>query len=210
MREHNYVVHHCQEMKRHETLQTTLGQAAYRFYEFWHKKNNRLVPPAATFVTSSTFVSFITFAKFVKTIRMPNPRTYIRFMVEKKIQPKLWTNDDVYVMFLEYVDNNPDPTEHITNTIKTMYDISEKVDVDVKEFFQILTPNEIAQLVRQRRLSPWVLLHCVTFRRMLCSIDEDQQKHLESVIRPSFWKLKFESNPEGVKKVKEYISALGI
>lgn len=210
MREHNYVSHHCQEMKRHETLQTTLGQTAYTFYSYWHKTCRRLVPPPTTFLTSSTFVSFLTFSKFVKTIRMPNPRTYIRYMVEKKIQPNLWTNDSVYIMFLEYMDNDPDPSEHIINTVKTICEISEKVDIDVVDFFSTLTSNEVAQLIRQRRLSPWILLQSATFKKWFCGLDEEQQKHLETVIRPSFWKAKFENNPKGVKKVKDYITELGI
>lgn len=208
--ETKYIKHHCASMKRTEMLDSPLGQAAYSFYEFWHKTNKRIIPPASTFLVSTVFSSFISFAKFVKATKIPNPKTYIKLMISKNILPNLWTNDNMYVLFLEYMDNVSDPQEHINITLKTMYHISEQADFDVQDFFNILTVGEIAQLVRQRKISPWVILHSRTFREFFINCNENDRTILETVIRPTFWKNKFENNPEGVKKVRKYLREAGI
>lgn len=131
-------------------------------------------------------------------------------MVSKNILPAIWTNDRIYVMFLEYMDNDKDPQEHISITLNTILHIAEQTDTEVKEFFKVLTVGEITQLIRQRRLSPWVILHSTEFKRFFMNCNESDRSILETVIRSGFWKKKFESNPEGVEKVRKYLKEAGI
>lgn len=209
MSEYRYVMHTCKEKVRWELLSTILGQNALKYYECWHKMCNRVPPHASTFLVSTYFQSFVTFAEFVKNVKLPNPSHYMRIMIEKKLQPPSWTRDDVYVMFIETMDNAKDPIEHITISLSTILSFCEKADLTPVEFFQYLTPPELAQLIRQRHLSPWLLLNSSLFKNYLLSCNESDQQLLEVVIRPDFWKQKFLANPDGVKKAKKYIKELG-
>lgn len=203
-------MHECREKIRFELLQTILGQSAYLFYETWHRMCNRVPPHSSTFLVSTYFKSFVNFAEMVRKTKLPNPRNYIRLMIEKNIQPSLWTKDEMYVLYIETMDSAKDPIEHINVTIKTLINLCDRADIDIKEFFELVTPNEVAHLIRQRQLSPWVLLHSGIFKKFLLKCTCDEQCLLETIIRPAFWKLKFDKNPDGVEKVRKYVKELGI
>lgn len=209
MSEYRYVMHQCREKIRYELLKTVLGQAALKHYETWHKLCGRVPPHSSTFLVSIYFKSFVDFAEFVRKVKLPNPEHYIRTMIEKKLQPSSWVKDEVYVMFIELMDNATDPIEHIKITLKTILTICEKADITQEEFFNLITPPELAQMIRQRQISPWLLLNSQLFKKYLIKCNESEQQALEVVIRPDFWCKKFTENPDGVKKVKKYIKELG-
>jgi len=196
-------------MIRDEDFRSPDGQAAWLYYQKWMKAYRRLVPNSKSFLNSKFFSSFLKFAKFVKKVQIPDTDAFIRLMKEKDISPTLWTNDQVYVLYLEFVDRTVSPLKHAEITINTLFDVAEGYEVDVADIFTVVNPNEMIQLLRQRKLSPWILLNSPKFRDFFVNKTSSEEKViLESIIRPPYWKKKFSSNQNNLEIMKRYVSEL--
>lgn len=198
-------------MIRDEEFRTPIGQAAWHFYQEWMKAYRRQVPRSSAFLNSKFYSSFIRFAKFVKRVHLPDPKTFIVLMKEKDISPSIWNNDQVYAIYLEFLDRKGDPKKQAQITIDTLFDLAEAAKCDVSDVFTVLTPSEVIQLLRERRLSPWILLNSEKFRLFFADcVSPEERIIMESIIRPNYWAEKFQSRPEDRQLMKTYVSELNL
>lgn len=211
VREKNYLDHYCEQMRRSEEIKTPIGQAAWSYYQRWLKAYKKMPPSIQTFMKSRYYKSFVRFAKHVQKMGIPDVDLFIRLMKEKDIGPQLWTNDQVYSMYIERLDRKSSPLKQAEITINTLFKIADAAQVEVSQVFDVLKPNEVIQLVRQRQLSPWLLLFSQKFRSMLANeMDHQQRIVMDSLVRPAYWSEKFDQNPDMVKNMKKYVQELGI
>lgn len=207
--ENRYLAHHCKQMKREEMFKEAIGQSAWMLYQKWMRSYGKAAPNASAFLSSKYFNSFVRFAEFVKKTRMVDVDLFIAIMKDRDIAPVLWTNDQVYALYLEHIDKKLAPERHVEITINTLFDYADDNEVDVSEIFNVLTPNDVIQLLRERRLSPWVLLNSSKFKEFFTKKTSGEHRViLESLIRPTYWKAKFAANPELVKQMRVYVSEL--
>lgn len=207
--EDRFMKHRCKEMIRDEEFRSADGQTAWMYYQKWMKAYRRLVPNSKSFLHSKFFGSFYKFAQFVKKVQIPDTDAFIKLMKDKDISPTLWTNDQVYALYLEYVDRIVPPLKHAEITINTLFDVAEEHGIDVADVFTVIKPNDLIQLLRQRKVSPWILLNSPKFRDFFVRKTTSEEKViLESIIRPSYWKKKFSTNPTSLTVMKTYVSEL--
>lgn len=209
--EERFMAHKCKRMKRQEVFNTPVGQAAWFYYQEWMKASNKKVSKSKSFIQSKYFNSFVRFAEFVKKTQMPKPELFIWLMKQKDMSPTIWTNDQVYSQYLEFLDRKGDPHQLAQITINTLFKISDAAECDVSNIFSVLTANEVIQLLRQRRMSPWILLLSKKFTEFYCNnVSSEERIIIESIIRPEYWAEKFKNNPQIVNTMRQYISELGL
>lgn len=209
-REASYLKHRCRQMERNDEMRTMLGQSAFSYYEHWMKSYNRNVPSPEVFLTSKYYTSFIKFAKYVKDLNIPDVEVFIALMKEKDISPMIWTDDQVYALYLEYLDKRLSPIKQAALTIDTLFKLADALDCDVSRVFHEVHPIEILQLIRERRISPWLLMHSVEFKKLMIRCTPEQRALFEGLIRPQYWKYKFDKNPEIGKMMKKYAEEMNI
>lgn len=208
VREDAYLKHKCKQMIRADEIKTVTGQVAYSHYGKWMKLNRRKTPNIEVFTTSRFYTAFIKFVEYAKRVSIVDVDVFIQLMVERDLSPTLWTNDRVYVLYLEYLDRRIGPIRHATNTINTFFKIADAAGCSVSDIFDAIHPGEVTQLIRQRRLSPWLLLHSKRFMLAFSKYSPEQRSVIEDLIRPVFWKLRFQKHPETVTIMKRYIEEL--
>lgn len=210
VREDAYMKHRCKEMDRADEIKTPIGQAAYLHYSTWMNMNKRRAPTIEVFTTSRFYVFFIKFAGYIKRVSIPDVESFISLMVERDLSPSLWLHDKVYVLYIEHLDRKVGPMRQATTTINTLFKIADAAQCDVSEIFNHMHPAEVIQLIRQRRLSPWILLNSQKFKHLYASSGEDHRSVFEELIRPMFWKIRFDKNPKVVSLMKQYVDELGL
>jgi hypothetical protein len=210
--ETRFLKHKCKEMVREEKFKSLTGQAAWNYYKDWMKlKHKSMVPAASTFKNSKFFTAFYNFATFVKKAQLPDVNVFIDLMVRTGVDPNYWASDAAYRRYLEHVTRKLPAKELAKITIKTMFDVAEAADVDVSQIFNILTPNEVIQLLHQRRFSPWILLNSKNFADFYVNHTTKEEKIiLETIMNPDYWKKRFEKYPQDLEMVKQYIKELGL
>ncbi len=203
--------HRCKQMIRKEEFATPYGQAAWQYYQTWMKCNFRQVPEVKSFLHSKFFGAFFRFAKFAKDVRIPDPELYIQFMIDRDAPPVMFTSDEMYSAFLQHMDRKVPAKTNAKLTIDTFFNIAEDADRDVADVFEVVDPNDLIQLLRQRRVSPWVLLHSDKFKKFYGTrLTDDQRIVMKSLIRPDYWAEKLKENPEDVKLMKQYVGELNL
>lgn len=209
--ETKFLAHKCKQMQRVEDIKTTTGQASYEYYCGWMKAMNRLPPPMGSFMSSKFFKAFWEFTEFAKRSNLPQPKRFISFVTDKKFQPSMWITNEVYVLYMEFLDFKITPIEQVTISVGTLLSISDKADVDVAHVFDVVNPNDLIQMVRNRQLSPWLLLNSKAFSRFFkTKTSAEQQGILEKLIRPEFWIKRMESKPSDVALIKAVVAEIGI
>lgn len=187
-----------------------MGQASYLFYAKWMFSTKRRVPSHETYMNSKYYESFVRFAKFVKSVRISVPEIYIQIMTSKDLQPSMWTMDDAYGFYLEHLEFHIDPKTSIRITSSVLDKLADEYECDISNIFSVVIPNEIIQLIRERKLSPWVLLKSTKFKQFLQTCTEEQISIIESLINTSFWKHRFKNDPKSVEFVIQCNQILGI
>jgi hypothetical protein len=208
--ESRFMQHRCKEMIKAEEFKTITGQNAWSFYQKWMLAQHKTVSNPASFMKSRHYNAFIKFASFVKKIGLADVDVFIQMMKDKSIQPTLWTNDQMYSLYLEYMDRNTTPTKQANLTMKTLSKIADDLDCDISEVFNVAHPTDILETIRSRKLSPWILLRSVKFRAMLERISDEERNLFEHLIRPSYWSAKFQLNPDIVKKMSAYVKEMNL
>lgn len=211
-REKAFLNHKCKLMIREEELRTPIGQAAWRFYQDWIRMLHKRVPDDRAFLKSHYYLSFIKFAKFVKHINLPTPVKFIKLMVTEKYDPTMWLMDEVYAIYMEYLDTGQSSIEHFNITIATLDKKAQEYNCYFDEIFNYISASEVIELLKQRRLSPLVLLSSTKFSKFLVDTSKknfEQYIILERLIRPIYWKEQygkhknlFESMKRNVAKVE--------
>lgn len=202
--------HRCKQMIRKEEMETPTGQAAWFHYQSWMRAQHHLIPHIKSFLHSKFYQPFMRFAKFAKQVRIPDPDLYIAQMVNLDMQPMLWTNDQVYVAFLEYMDRKVPANKNAQITINTLFDFAAGLGCEIGDVFSHIDANEVIQLIRQRKLSPWILLQSDKFKQFYAKLSNDQKIVLGTIIRPNYWTEKLNNNLDTVEQMKKFVKELNL
>lgn len=210
VREQAYIDHECKQLKRERELKSPEGQAAWQFYHTWMRLKKRAAPPADAFVASKYFRTFVNFVTFVKKVQLPLPDKFIWLMVKRDFPPTMWMSDAVYSIYLEFLDTKMPPVDQAKNSVKTLLEYSDMHHIDPEDIFATINPNELIQLIRLRKLSPWLLLFSRKFGQLFASLNEEQQSIIETLIKPEIWAEKKSQYPSDIEQIKAYITEMGI
>lgn len=211
VQEAKFLAHQCKQMKREEELKTPNGQAAWHYYSLWLRQMKRMPPPAQSFLASKFFRTFNNFVEFSKKVSLPKPEKFIWLMVQKDYPPTMWMSDEVYVMYLEFVDRRLSPIEQAKISIETLFKVADKHEIEINDVFTVLKGHDLLHMLRTRQLSPWLLLNSRAFKKLYVNdLTTEQRILMDQLIRPEYWGDKFEEHMESVVKIRQLTAEMGI
>lgn len=212
LRKSAYDAHMCTQKERHLFLKTRQGMSTYELYLHWRKTNGRSATTVNTFVASRYYTGFVKFYKFSRNVGLPEPKMFIEFANDKGLLPNTWLNMELYDAYVLHFDTNISPMKLAELSLKTLYALSNILECDVSDVFDHLETHEIAQLINERKLSPWLLLNSKSFMRFLNRIAKNKSDTivLKSVLDSDSWYNKFFNDPSTVAKMREICSKINL
>lgn len=209
--ENRYIKHKCKTMIKLEQFKSPIGQTAYNYYGMWMKGQNKSIPKAESFMSSKNFNTFINFATFAKNVGLVKVDTFIKLMISRQYPPFMWMSDNVYSLYINYLQYNTTPMEHFKLSLQTLVKISDANDIDISDVFSLLLPGDIIRLIRIRKLSPWLLLFSKKFKQMLVDhATPEQQQIINELIQPDVWVDLINKNIEIKDKIKKYLTDIDL
>lgn len=203
--------HECEKLKRYKLCKTKKGLNAFDDYKYWLTAKGRTVKKLQTFMDSKFFNSFIEFQTFSAEKGIPDKKLYMDFMIRRNLSPMLWRSESIYQKFIEYYDSEVSPEFKVRLTLKTMMKLANILDCDIAEVFDNMLPSEVARLIYDRRLSPWLLLFSKRFKKYLHMLsDPSQYVMITTLIDHMEWEQRFRKEKETVKKIKAIVTELDI
>lgn len=206
--EMTFMKHHCEPKRRAQELMSPLGQAAYSYYREWMRLKRYSQPSSVAFMESRYYRAFINFAQLVVDANIANPNKFISLMVEADVLPVLWCRDQCYAVYLDWVDKLSDPLEQVQESISYLLDICERENVSLDKIAEHLGGQRIISLIRQRRLTPWLVFTAETFRTVIRSLDKSQLAAFNVVVNSAFWGERFQSEKAIMNNIKEIVKEL--
>lgn len=208
--ETRYMKHVCEPKRRAGEIKSPLGQAAYNYYREWMRLKHFNAPNISAFVESKFYRSFINFAQLVIDANISRPEKFMELMVEADVLPILWCREQCYSIYLEWMDKLHDPLDQVQDSINYLMDICEREEMKLGEVFEKLGAQRVLSLVRQRRLSPWLLFCAPSFGRFLKTIDKEQLKVFNTVVNAQFWSNRFQQERATIENIKTIVKGIGL
>jgi len=162
------------------------------------------------FIKTATYTHFIKLIRFAKEVHLPDIELYIKLMVNSKRQPNTWCNDRSYRVFLQQMNTSTNATDAIRLSAQELQDIAEKLNVSVQEAVDLMTIQEMLQMVRQRRISPWIVLNSKAFIEKIFGADASDRDAVSKVIDPDYWTIVMAQNRKAIQFSKQVCSMLEI
>jgi hypothetical protein len=211
LKESSLLKHSCAQMEKMRICKTRKGTSAFNDYKTWLSFKLKTVSKLETFVDSKFFNTFVKFQDFAASKGIPDRKAFMRYMVQRNMPPTMWQSDDTYDAFILHYDATVSPMAMVKTTLSTMQKLATILECDINQIFDDLLPAEVAKLIFERRLSPWVLLLSKKFTHYLHMLkDPSQYVMITTVIDVDDWHLKFKKNPTVVAEIKTIITELDL
>lgn len=210
-RERNFEKHQCSEMIRSQQLKSAAGVTAFNCYCKWLQyTKKKAVINKQTFGTSRYFAAFFKFVEWKRQVKIPDVDQFIRLMARYQYDPYMWTHDQVYSRYIEFIDRTSTVDDHILTTYKTIQQVAKAAEVEKADIFSVLELHMVMDYVRARKLSPWVLIKMKSFTTFYSNLNESQRLALMDVIRPKFWGEIIASKPEDTQLIVDFLKRVGL
>jgi len=165
---------------------------------------------ADAFIKTATYPHFIRLVKFAKDVNIPDIEYYLRIMATSKRNPTTWTSDRSYRIFLEKMNSSVSAYNSISISARELQKLAEKLSMTVPELVEEMDIGEMLQMVRQRRLSPWLILQSPAFKMKVAQADEGMQQTTSKIIDPTYWTVIMSQNSDAIILARKVVESLGI
>jgi hypothetical protein len=194
--EHFFMRHRCKERERAEELRSPAGQAAYAFYSEWMRLRRYSVPPIENFAASAYYTRMVKFARWVEKTAVPNVNMMIRFLVERDVDPTMWTMTSTYVAYLEWYDQVYPPESQFVETLDRLSMLAADHRTTIPGLWAALGPDELVRLVRRRHLSPWFLVVSTSFHAWVNTLEPVKREVVVDAVNFAAYAQKLRARPE--------------
>lgn len=208
--ETTFMKHHCEPRRRAQEMMSPLGQSAYSLYKEWMRQKRFSQPSAAAFMESKYYRAFLNFAQLVADANIAKPEKYIQLMVEGSVMPVLWCRDAAYAHYLDWADRVSDPLDQVQDAIGYLIELCGKNGWELSECFTKLGAQQVLSLIRQRRLTPWLLFCSSTFGEFLKTLDQSELKAFNNVVNSAYWADRFQKEKSTIENIKLIAKEMGL
>lgn len=205
------VSHLCETKRRWQDRDMPGNRIGFQSWLEFYKRNtaSKKTKTYQDFAKSAYYIAFVKFGHYCVDIKCININRYADWLLKNNIKIDNWCSDTNYDKFLiEYL-KQEDPLDAIARSIETAIEHAKNEKIQSKDYLRYGSKNRICSLIVNGKISPWMLYQSESGIGLLESLDVTQQKMILDYINPEQWALKFHRNTDGVKQVKEFLSAGG-
>jgi len=130
-------------------------------------------------------------------------------MGTKNLTPDEWSNPLAYALYLENIDKFIKPERQIEISVNTVLDICDECDKDTSEFFELISPADLIEMITARELSPWFILNSGKFMDFYRNeLSSHFKKKMSELIDGKHWSTKMQLHKEVKKMAEECVKEL--
>jgi hypothetical protein len=205
--ETHFMKHSCTPMKRAQEFKTPMGQAAWAFYKEWMLQQKRRMPDSRAFLASTQYGSFIRFAEMVRKTRLPKPAEFIKLMIKRGYFPSMWKSPQIYDEYMTHMDMNMTYAKHIEITKATLHNQATHFQCEIGDVFEHLSIGEVITLIRERKLSAWILILSDKFKNYFKeNATQEQLIVMTPLLNIDHWVRRTKSNENSKQEILKFIS----
>ena len=207
MKEKTLVVHMCEQKRRHlakNEKHVQVGYHAYvRFYQLVQRQDKQKTYDE--FAKSPYYNAFIKIGSFVHNVNPLYPDQYIDYVIKSGVKLDHWCRDGLYEQYVLYLVKTEPVEVALQRSIGHMMEWAEKNNSSWNHYFNYVSVNRAVFDIRDGKVSPWLVLNCVSGKKLLANFNDEQLSAVGATIDPEFWRKKFAKHPDDVDLVKQVV-----
>lgn len=212
--ERGFQKHSCEKKRIAESLGGVGLLAAFDLYDFWHRYNGfaRKSKPRSMdeFTKSPYFRDFTGLQKFMLERTTPPGREYIVWLSEQRIPVKQWTKESVLKRFITAHERGDNVMDLVMDSLNRMALWCDERELDITDFFEIMTPGDGIKWLASGKISPWVFLLSSKADVLMDKFSDEQLEYVTRIIDPAYWESRFQVSKAQVEEVKEILEEIGL
>lgn len=204
IRQKSFLNHVCEFKRRWLERDMKVNRNAHGAWKFYFNKHhpNTTKTEYINFIHSHYYMAFIKFSTYCINTNVINIHYYIDYLISHRVSINDWCSDKHYSKFLVQYLKTEDSDDATRRSLKTLIEMCEVENIQVKDAFKFLNENRLCQKIYQGMISPWVLYNSDTAIDFLSRLNDDQLKIVYEFINPDIWKLKVFKEKDITVKVK--------
>ena len=207
-REKTLAAHVCEPKRRHQQKDEKHVQIAYiaykRFYELTQGSSN--FKTYEHFAGSQYYNAFVKFGRHIISINAINTEFFIDYVIRSNTKLDHWCKDAVYEEYLLPYIKTENVRDALERSIITMEKWATENDAQFNHFFKFVSFNKAVALIRNGKISPWIIYNSKTGMEMLEKMTDEQLGLINDFIDPIYWSRRFEAFVSDVEWVKHILS----
>ncbi len=204
-----YDKHVCDKKKRFIQANSINSQKAYRLFSHWQRRTGLMrrgkEKTMEEFCKSPYYNSFVHLVEFSNEHYVISAYTYLDWLIEKKVPDYEWCRRARVDEFKADYRRFEVPMEQAKDTVKNIKHWCAQKGYSVKEFFNVVRPGEVLNMVREGRMTQWVLFTYTPALRMVERFDDEAFFTLDEFLNTEHWMNTVEQNQAEVAEIVEYI-----
>lgn len=210
-----YDRHTCEKKKRFMASNSINVQKAFRLFVHWQRRTGLLrrgkTKAMADFLKSPFYQRFIDLVDFAAGQYVVSAFLYVDWLAEKKIPEFQWTDREQAELFMADYRRYQIPEEQAKATVDNIRAWCRDNGFAVGEFFDVVSPSQTMTMVREGRLSPWVLFSYEPAVRMVERLDDNTFFMMDEFLNAQHWVEEIERNRSESEMVVAHLTeALGV
>ena len=199
--------HICVKKRRHMEIDSQASRFGFRTFQKFYEMTTNSKKPKTTdeFINSPYYIDFVKFGNHLATLKPVYPERFIEFVIKNSVNLKDWCKDFVYYLYVEDLVKQEPAVSATERTISEIVKWCEKNSVEFVEFFEKVSANEAAAMIKTGKLSPWVLYLSGTGDSLIASFNEYHARDIGSIIDAGYWMKRFKKHSDDVDFIKNLL-----
>ena len=205
-REKTLAVHMCQPKRRflqRGEKRVQLGLIAFnKFYKL--SAGSKRDKTYDEFDKSPYYNAFVKFGSFVSNVKPLYPEKYIDYVVTSGVKLDHWCREEMYEQYAINLIKKEGVETALERSVMTMMEwADEQEQAPWNHYFKYVSLNRAVWHIRDGKISPWLILNCVSGKEMLSKLNNEQLEIIYPMINPEHWAVRFKRQITDVLLVKD-------
>jgi len=205
-REKTLAVHLCQPKRRflqRKEKRVQLGLIAFnKFYQL--SAGSKKDKTYDEFDKSPYYNAFVKFGSFVSNVKPLYPEKYIDHVVTSGVKLDHWCREEMYEQYAINLIKKEGVETALERSVMTMMEwADEQEQAPWNHYFQHVSLNRAVWHIKDGKISPWLILNCISGKEMLSKLNDEQLQIVYPMINPEHWGVRFKRQKSDVQLVKD-------
>ena len=206
MREKTLAVHMCQPKRRFlQRKEKRVQLGLYAFNQFYKlSAGSKKDKSYDEFDKSPYYNAFVKFGSFVSNVKPLYPEKYIDYVVTSGVKLDHWCREEMYEKYATELIKKEGVETALERSVMTMMEwADEQEQAPWNHYFYHVSLNRAVWHIKDGKVSPWLILNCVSGKQMLSKFNDEQLGLVYNIIHPEHWAMRFKRHPSDVALAKE-------
>lgn len=207
MQEKTLAVHICEQKRRYlakDEKHVNIGYIAFnKFFQLTQKLGHNKT--YEEFARSPYYNAFVKFGSFVNNTNPLYPEKFIDYVIRSGVKLDHWCRDSLYEQYVINLIHTESVETALERSVAHMQSWATDNNSVWNHYFKYVSTNRSVFDIKDGKISPWLVLNCVSGKTMLANFRDDQLSAIGNIIDPQIWVKKFKNQKFDLDLVRRIV-----